>query len=247
MTDPLQDILSRLQGVRPQGDQWEAQCPAHDDQRASLSVSRGADGRVLLHCHAGCSPIQVVQALGLRMGALFPPRERRRPAPGQDRIVATYDYLDAEGTLLFQVVRFEPKSFRQRRPDESTPGGWTWSVKGVSRVLYRLPEILKADPATTILFIVEGEKDADNLNALDPEHLNMVATCNPGGAGKWRDEYAGPLTGRRVVILPDKDAPGRAHAQHVARRLHGKAAQVKVMELPGEGKDVSDWIERPPT
>ena len=237
MTDPVADILSRLQGVRAQGNSWEARCPAHEDAHASLSVSRGADGRVLLHCFAGCGAIAIVQALGLRMAALFPPREKRAKGAGPlGEIIATYDYRSQDGTLLYQVVRFKPKGFRQRRPDGA--GAWLWDLKGVSRVLYRLPELLAADPAQWA-FIVEGEKDADAVAA-----LGLIATCNPGGAGKWsRLSTWAALAGRRVCIIPDKDDAGQAHAQDVAAQLVGVAREVWVLELPGEGKDVSDWIE----
>ncbi|MCG3181402.1 MAG: hypothetical protein BIFFINMI_03795 [Phycisphaerae bacterium] len=177
----------------------------------------------------------VCQALGIRLGDLFPSKPKPM-ASSRGRIVATYDYRDAAGELRFQVVRFEPKDFRQRRPDGS--GGWTWDLAGVGRVLYRLPELLAADPSVPV-FVAEGEKDADNLAS-----IGLVATTNPGGAGKWSklsDDSA--LHGRRVVILPDKDTPGRRHAEDVAGRLHGKAAEVRLVELPGDGKDASDWIE----
>lgn len=132
--------------------------PVHEDAHASLSVSRGEDGRVLLHCHAGCSTTAVCQALGVRLGELFPPKEGRR-----GRIVATYDYRAAGGELLFQVVRFEPKDFKQRRPDGS--GGWIWKLDDTSRVLYRLPELMTADPDEPI-FVVEGERDVESLMEL---------------------------------------------------------------------------------
>ncbi|MCE5327863.1 MAG: phage/plasmid primase, P4 family [Planctomycetaceae bacterium] len=232
MTDPVQDILERLDAVKKTGpDQWQARCPAHGDQNPSLSIGRGDDGRALLHCQAGCSTMAVCKALDLPMQALFPP-DQARP---QSRIVATYDYRDAQGNLLFQSVRFEPKDFRQRRSDGN--GGWLWDLGDTPRVLYRLPELAAADPAQWV-FIVEGEKDADNLAA-----AGLVATCNPMGAGKW-SKLSGdsPLHGRRVAILPDKDAPGRKHAQDVAQRLNGKAAQVKIIELAGDVKDASDWL-----
>ena len=72
-----------------------------------------------------------------------------------------YDYRDAQGHLVYQVVRRFPKSFRQRRPDGR--GGWIWNLDGVARVLYRLPELLKAAPHATI-YIVEGEKDVDAMH-----------------------------------------------------------------------------------
>lgn len=231
--DPVQDILDRLEAAKQTGPrQWQARCPAHDDRHASLAVSRGKDGRALLHCHAGCSSMEVCQALGLRLSALFPPSHA---AKRRARIVATYDYLDADGTLLFQAARFEPKDFRQRRPDGK--GGWVWELGDTPRVLYRLPDLLPAD-ADRWIFVVEGEKDADNLAA-----AGLVATTNPMGAGKWSklsDDSA--LHGRKVAILPDRDDAGRNHARDVVHRLHGKAAELKIVELPGEGKDVSDWL-----
>jgi putative DNA primase/helicase len=234
VNDPVQEILLRLQGVKPTGQhQWQARCPAHDDQHASLCVGQGADGRALVYCQAGCSTFEIRKVLDLPWSAFFPPgSQSQQPS---DRIVATYDYRDAAGELLFQVVRFDPKDFRQRRPDGS--GGWLWELGETPRVLYRLPELLAAE-ASAWIFVVEGEKDADNLAA-----LGLVATCNPGGAGKWSrlsDDSA--LHGRPVAILPDKDDPGRKHAQDVAARLTGKAAEVRIVSLPGPGKDVSDWI-----
>jgi putative DNA primase/helicase len=93
-------------------------------------------------------------------------------------IVATYDYRDEQGNLLFQQCRLEPKSFRQRRPDGSS--GWVWKTQGVRKVLYCLPELLAAPPGA-IVFVVEGEKDVDNLRRND-----LVATCNPGCRQAWR-------------------------------------------------------------
>jgi hypothetical protein len=137
------------------------------------------------------------------------------------------------------TVRFYPKEFRQRRPDGN--GGWHWNLDGVRRVLYRLPELLaakKADPTQPVL-IVEGEKDADRLR-----ELGAVATCNPMGAGKWRDEYAEFLRGFEVVaVIADKDEPGRAHAQQVAASVAAVVSHVRVVELPGEHvKDAADFI-----
>ncbi|MDP6494877.1 MAG: hypothetical protein QGI09_05565, partial [Dehalococcoidia bacterium] len=97
------------------------------------------------------------------------------------RISATYDYTDEDGTLLFQTVRYDPKDFAQRQPDGK--GGWKWNLEGVRRVLYRLPELLGADPSEPV-FIVEGEKDVDRLAG-----LGLVATTNPMGVKKWRPEY----------------------------------------------------------
>ena len=230
MTAPAMEKLRTLPGFRRAGKGWEARCPGHEDRRASLSISLGDDGRVLLHCHAGCETAAVLAKLGLEERDLFNGNGQAAP---EKRIVATYPYQDAQGRLLFEVVRFEPKSFRQRRPDGN--GGWIWNLENTPRVLYRLPEILAASD----VFIVEGEKDVESLRK-----IGLTATCNPGGAGKWRLEYNEWLRGKHVVIIPDKDDPGRRHAHEIARSLYGGiAASVKLLELPGDGKDISDWLE----
>ncbi len=151
-------------------------------------------------------------------------------------IVATYDYVAANGDPLFQVVRFAPKDFRQRRSDGN--GGWLWNMKNIQRVLYRLPAIASLAPGSRI-YVVEGEKAADGLVA-----LGLIATCSPGGANKWRNEYADPIRGLDAVILPDNDDPGRQHAAMVAKSLNGIAKQVRTLTLPDlpEKGDVADWI-----
>lgn len=233
--EPVQNVLSRLESVKPTGaGKWAARCPGHDDKHASLSIAQGDDGRVLLHCHAGCAPVEICQVVGLRMGDLFPAKQR-----SGNRIVATYDYRDENGEVLFQSVRFDPKDFKQRRSNGM--GGWTWKLGNTPRVLYRLPELIAAAP-DEFVFIVEGEKDADNLAA-----IGLVTTTCPQGAGKWNklsdDSH---LHGRAVVIIADKDAPGRKHAQDVAMRLYGRAREIRILEMPGpaEVKDASDWLEQ---
>jgi len=155
-----------------------------------------------------------------------------------DRMDAVYDYRDEEGRLLFQVVRFRfPKDFRQRRPDG--PGRWVWNLTGVRRVPYRLPELLQSDRAE-VVFIPEGEKDVERLRS-----LGLVATCNPMGAGKWRQEFNHHFRGRKVVAVEDNDEEGRKHAAGVMRQLSTVTTQAGVLRLPGlplKG-DVSEWLD----
>lgn len=159
----------------------------------------------------------------------FRPDDNRHPGLG--RPVAIYDYKDELGRLLFQVCRYDGRKFRQRQPDG------TWSLKGIDRVPYRLPELL-AEP-DRIVFIPEGEKDVDRLR-----ELGLIASCNPGGAGKWRPEFAKYFKGRHVVVLPDNDDAGRGHARDVAANLAPVTAEIRVVELPGlpPKGDVSDWL-----
>jgi putative DNA primase/helicase len=220
------DIARQLQAKRSrQG--WVAKCPAHDDQRESLAIGDGENGKLLLHCFAGCSFDQILKAAGIE------PTKANGRDHGKPRIVATYDYVDARGELVFQVVRLDPKNFRQRRPDGN--GDWIWKMDGVERVPYRLPQLLNANE----IFVCEGEKDCDNL-----AKLGLVATTNPGGASKWPESFARWFEGRHAIIIPDNDQAGHDHAQDVAKKLKNKAASIRVLELPGlpPKGDVSDWI-----
>ncbi len=154
----------------------------------------------------------------------------------QKKIVATYDYVNADGQLLFQTVRYDPKDFKQRRPDGK--GGWIWNLVGVNPVLYRLPEIAEAEN----VLIVEGEKDVEAAYSLGlPE--GWATTCNPMGAGKWRTEHSDALQDKTVVILPDADEVGRKHADQVAQSLQGKAHAILKLSLPVGIKDLSEWAK----
>jgi hypothetical protein len=228
----LDDFVARLEGARPSGSGFVARCPGHEDRTASLSVSEGEDGRLLLHCHAGCELDAITEALGLRPSDLF---QERPENPQKPRIVATYDYTDETGTILYQVTRREPKDFRQRRPDGK--GGWVNDNKGTRKVPYHLPLLVKEPDRAC--FIVEGEKDADSLVA-----LGLLATTNTGGAGKWSKDFASWFQGRDVAILPDNDDAGRKHGQDVARKLRAAAKSIRVIDLEGlpAKADVSDWL-----
>ena len=222
------------------GGQWHgtygmAPCPAHDDNNPSLSISDGDEGRVLWHCFAGCRQEAVRDAL--ERGGLLQPKERQTDTSRPRSVIeTTYDYCDPNGVLLFQVVRYRPKRFRQRRPDGK--GGWIWDVKEVTRVPYRLPELLTS--TDELVFVVEGEKDVDRAR-----ELRLTATCNPGGAGKWSAEYAQYFTDCVVAVVQDNDDPGRKHAELVASSLIHTAKEVRVLALPGlpPKGDLSDWIE----
>lgn len=151
-------------------------------------------------------------------------------------IATTYDYHTPDGALLFQVVRKVPKKFLQRRPDGA--GGWIWKMAGVVRVPYRLPELMRA-PSDQPVFLCEGEKDCDALRA-----RGLVATTNPGGAGKWLPHMSAYLRGRNVIVLPDNDQAGEDHALDVAGKLHGIARSITIHRLSGlpEKGDASDWL-----
>jgi hypothetical protein len=247
MTGLLAVIADRLQKVKWRGsDQFTACCPAHEDRTPSLSVKATAD-RILVHCHAGCTVEAICAAIDLTPAELFfKPNGHQRSAPRvagtpERRIVATYDYTDEAGNLLFQTVRYTPKDFRQRRPDGN--GGWQWNLEGARLVLYNLPEVLH--PENKTILICEGEKDCLKAH----EKTGLCATTNPMGALKWRPEYSEFVRGKNAIIFPHNDMPGPkgelpkgyVHAQQVATSLFGTAASVKVCTLPPKTKDFAEW------
>ena len=229
----VHEFLSRFEKVKKTGGQYLVCCPAHADSTPSLAVREGTDGTILLTDHGGCSVDAILSAMKLEPADLF----LTQSLPSQRTVVATYDYRDESGSLLFQTVRYRPKNFSQRRPDGS---GWINNLQGVRRVVYRLPELL----GQQAILVCEGEKDVDRAWS-----LHIPATCNPLGAGKWDTAYTDQLRAggvRRVAVLPDNDAPGRSHAHVVAQSLHVAGIEVRVVDLPGVpiGGDLSDFLER---
>jgi putative DNA primase/helicase len=218
------EIAHHLRG-RKSGSGWLACCPAHDDKNPSLSL-RDADDKVLVYCHAGCKQSAVIEALIAR--GLWPEQELRQTRS----IVAEYDYTDEGGHLLYQVVRTDPKGFFQRRPDGH--GGWI-NKKGRRQVLYRLREVLESP----IVFVCEGEKDVETLR----EH-GFVATTNAGGAeAPWLAGFTEALRGCEVILLPDRDRPGRERVARIARALVGNVARLTILELEG-AKDITEWFQK---
>lgn len=167
----------------------------------------------------------------------YEPSKKKDPAVApKGEIVATYDYVDADGNLRYQVCRLNPKSFRQRRPNNGTAGAWIWNMDGVSALPYRIRNVI--DNQT--VYIVEGEKCADDLS----EKLGLPSTTFHGGAGKFWPEVLPYFKGKNLILIPDNDAPGGDHMRRLAGEFQKTAVSVKIIELPGlEPKgDISNWI-----
>lgn len=207
------------------------------DAKDTVVLSRGNSGNVVVYCHKCEGNREFLAALGLTEADLFdeprPARQRFTPR----RKVATYPYCDEAGTILFTVERWEPgkngrtKDFLRAAPDGS------YGTKGIRQVPYRLPQVLAEAAAGGMVLVVEGEKDVDNLTA-----AGVVATCNPGGAGKWTDAYSQALVGAgEVVVVADRDEPGRKHAGLVAESVRRAGVPCRIVE-PGQGKDISDHL-----
>lgn len=257
---PLSRVLERLQSVKRTGDGWIARCPAHDDRSPSLSIGAGADGRVLLHCFAGCSADAVCGAIGLEPRDLFVPRaasngthsRARTGYPTAEAAVTAlrakhgspagiWRYTNVDGREVGLAVRFD---------DSQAPGGkivlpvslhcneWRMRAMPAPRPLYRLPELASAG----VIVVCEGEKATDAAAA-----LGFIATTSPGGclaAGKadWS-----PLAGREVVLVPDNDAPGHEYIDRVQTELArlSPPPSIRAVALPGvpESGDMVEFIE----
>jgi AAA domain len=231
MNSPIKDLkfFAQALGGEISGGQILAPGPGHSTRDRSLSVKlddKAPDGFVV-NSFAGNDPIICRDYIRQKIGM---------PAfkPNGKRLIAKFDYKNEQGNLLYQVLKYEPKSFSQRRPDGK--GGWINNVDGVRRVLYRLPEILKYPDAT--IFFCEGEKDADRVAS-----FKYCATTI--ASGTWTNECAQALAGRDVLILEDNDDSGRKRALAAAQELRGKAKTLRIVRLPGlqDKQDVSNWLD----
>ena len=232
----LQDILARVGDPKPEGQGHMAFCPSHDDGvkhgRRSLSITE-KDGKVLLHCFAGCEYRTIIETLGL--GGK---NAASRSAKAAKRVTAEYAYQDTAGKTIAEIVRYEPKDFRVRRPDGR--GGWIWNKRGLPALLYHLPEMLAAVARGKTVFVCEGEKSCDAAKA-----IGIVACSNAFGAGKWTQAHADYFPpGTKVRVLPDNDDCGRAHAATVVKTLQARGCKARILTLPGlpEKGDIVEWI-----
>ena len=255
--------LERKTGHKPtrSGAGWTARCPAHDDRRPSLSISESADGRVLLHCFAGCRVKAVVKALGFSMSDLTPrdstlsppPRSQREPEATSQPQSGSFATAEAaaewfakkhEG-VVEAIYRWTADWYRARirLPTgkmfcEITRAKNAWRLKGPPKPhpLYRVEEL----PSEGVIYVVEGEKAADAGRSIGLACITSGSASSAGSAD-WR-----PLAGRRVVILPDNDKTGERYAEAVAEQLlHlSPAAEVRVARLPDlrDGEDLFEFI-----
>lgn len=248
LLNKLEKLKKGRYSNRKRGQWYTAICPAHDDRSASLSVFVPDDEsqHIGFNCHAGCTHADVMAALGnpARPKRVVKKSTKKRSGKrGNGRLgklVNSYTYTDENGRKRFRKNRYEPKDFRIQHLRGRR---WRWGLGDCEPVLYNLPNVIAAEQ----VLIVEGEKDADTLNA-----LGFVATCNYDGASKdatfkpkWRPElYNGRLANKQIVIFPDNDEAGRVHANFIAKSLQRVATSIKVVDLDGleQGGDVSDWL-----
>jgi hypothetical protein len=222
-------FCSKLEQVKQNNNSIVALCPSHDDKNPSLTASY-TDEKILVKCQAGCSFEEIVSALEMKQSQFFTPKEKTPPK----KVVATYRYEDKDGGHVMDVVRFKPKDFRPKRPDGK------WTLDGVTRVPYRLPQMLEAIKIGKDILIFEGEKDCENA-----EKFGLVATTFAGGAGKWRKEYSEWFQDAKVICIPDNVPAGLKGMHIIASEISKVAKSVRLLELPDlpDKGDFSDWIK----
>ena len=261
---PTERLLTKLSDAKRNGKGWLARCPAHEDRRASLSVSAGEDGRALVHCHAGCTAAAIVSALGLTMADLMPTAPTgRRDGTSRSGAKATFTaeaavavlarrfgnryvhwiYQNAKGAPVGWILRWDGPDGKIIRPvSRRADGTWALAAMPAPRPAYRLPELL-ARPTEPVV-VVEGEKAADAA-----ARCGLLSTTSAGGAYAAAKTDWSPMAGRRVVVVPDHDDAGRQYAADVAQgTLTAGAAEVRILDwahiLPGRqlppGYDLAD-------
>lgn len=240
---------------QPGGHYVAAFCPLKNHRSgATFRLWVGTKGNLLFGCWAGCTPmgtsgpaagtnggskVEVLRACGFTWKDTYPENQNWKEVRGD--ITARYPYFDEKGVLLYETLRLEPgrggrdKDFRQRRPIGG--GRWKWDLEGVRRVLYRLPELVKPEWQHRTVFVVAGEKDADNL-----AHIGCLATTNVcGERSPWIDEYSETLRGREVIVIEDRDIAGKQHAHEVAGSLMAFGARsIRRAALPE--KDATAYL-----
>ena len=226
----LQTFIQRLDNVKKNGSAVSARCPAHDDKTNSLSVTQGKDGRILLHCFAGCRSEDIVSAMGLSMSDLYPEQKERSHREAEYIYTPTLKkvkYRKADGDKYCAWYHLDGSSWVNGRQGNQVPL-YTGSVELCSSV-----------------FLVEGEKDVNSINK-----YGWPAVSLPDGANsKWQDEYSTVLQGRDIVIIPDHDKAGMKYADFCAANLKDVARTVRLLdlktiwpEIPLHG-DVSDYLQ----
>lgn len=173
-----------------------------------------------------------------------PTRPPAKPKTKLGPLVASYEYQRLDGSKAGLVQRYDEldvesgqrvgKSFRQKRFDVESR---RWKPGGFEALLYRLPQVASAIEAGSVVYLVEGEKDAESLIA-----LGATATCNAGGAGSFSAEHAEQLRGAHVVLLVDRDLAGYRRALSASQLLDGVASSFSVW-APVTGKDITDHLQ----
>jgi 5S rRNA maturation endonuclease (ribonuclease M5) len=218
--------------------------PGHGAGDRSLSVKPDSADRegFVIHSFAGDDWKECRAHVRKKLSLPEPDSKKTNGGKSAWTVLGEYVYLDENGERFLKVRKCRDGAGGKQYPQYHWDGnGWAKGKPDSPKIPYRLPELIAAPAA--VVYFVEGEKDADNL-----ARIGFVATTASEGANaKWESGLTPFFKERHVVILPDADRPGRAHAQKVAKAIHGVAASVKIVDLypdRHDGSDVSVWIAK---
>lgn len=210
--------------------------PGHSARDRSLSVSfdPGAPEGFVVHSFSDDDAIACRDHVRGRLGLPeWKPEKSNRTHPLMTKpvVICHYIYHDDIGDPYLRVTRMSDKSFRQ---SHWTGSGWKSGKPEGAPVPYRLLDIMSRSDET--IWLVEGEKDADNLSA-----LGLLATTAPGGGGNFptTPDFGQWFDGRKVIAIMDNDATGLKWRERVTQAI----ADVTHLTMPAPHKDVSDWLK----
>ena len=230
-SSPLWRILGLLDDPKKSSSGWEAHCPGprhrRGDKHASLSISLGYDGRVLLNCHGGCETEQLLAALRLDFSDLF--EKSREGLP-----IRRYRLLNGSGHVVAEHVRQELPNDKKMWWEHSGKKGLN-GLPAANLPLYRLPDLLAAPPEVPVI-LTEGEKAAQALADIGMLALGTVA----GAATIPADTVLEPLQTHEVWLWPDNDPKGREHMEGIAARLR-RSRWIDWPAAPPTG-DAADYV-----
>ena len=241
----INDILSKLHNIKQLHDnEWQSDCPCdgHKTPQKHLSISNNSN-KALVTCFGGTHTYEdICKSLGFD-GLTY---SIERTNNTQNKSISKIYQYKMDKKVIFETVRYEPKDFRQRRPDNN--GGYIWSLQGIELCLYHYDEVQQSILNNDTIYIPEGEKDADTL-----WDWGFTGTTNPLGAdakkpeSKWLDRYTQSLRNANVVILADNDSDkeinvGLLFANYKVNCLKNVCKSVKLIKF--DVKDVSDWFSQ---
>lgn len=251
----LAEVASFFSNVRFRGDgmSFKCECPSHADNQNSLNVTQVSDGSILMKCHAGCSAYDIMEETGLTRVNLGTLKEKNCDwyssvplSNKNDKVVNHYDYYNETGIYLFTKVRIRTIDSKGKVSKRFifgtvTKGKFKMSSGTRPRGMYNIQDVYSAKKAArgyANVYLVEGEKDVDNL-----KELGFVATTC-GGAESWVHDYSKHFIGCNVHIIRDNDEAGYKFARRVSRSLKRVAHRVYIINPSDKDKgDITDYIE----
>ena len=229
------------------GTKAQCRCPAHDDNHASLTITKGRKC-TLFYCHAGCSVDEILGAVGLEKKDTFYDVEPRSPnwqafVEGREKrkIEAVYNYVSINGAYAFTKIRLDGKKiiYGKLQNDRFTYGlGHDVGRKSYKAIYGSLQAINKAIAENKPIFIPEGEKDVDTLTK------RGYTAFTYGGVNDWQSDFATLVQGAEVFVLADNDEPGKRVAETIQNDIRAVAKGSKIIvPMPDTPKaDVTDYF-----